>query len=54
MDTYAPDCIVKQYILHYSNDEQKTINQAVLDPKEAQDVRDRLVSRIEVHLERSL
>lgn len=54
MDTYAPDCIVKQYILHYSNEEQKTINQAVLDQKEAQDVRDRLVSRIEVHLERSL
>ncbi|QYK68957.1 cellobiose phosphorylase [Paenibacillus sp. S02] len=49
-DTYAPECIVTQYVLHYASGEKKTISQAVLDQKEAQDVRDRLISRIEVYL----
>ncbi|MHB0879364.1 hypothetical protein ACYCUO_00575 [Paenibacillus sp. SEL2] len=49
-DTYAPQCRVTQYVLHYVSGEKKTICQAVLDQKEAQDVRDRLISRIEVYL----
>lgn len=49
-DTYAPECRVTQYVLHYVSGEKKTISQAVLDQKEAKDVRDRLISRIEVYL----
>ncbi|WP_311079536.1 hypothetical protein [Paenibacillus polymyxa] len=49
-DTYTPECILTQYVLHYASGEKKTISQAVLDQKEAQDVRERLICRIEVYL----
>ncbi|WP_068500098.1 cellobiose phosphorylase [Paenibacillus kribbensis] len=49
-DTYAPDSTVTRYVLHYASGEKKTVDRAVLGQQEAQDVRSRLVSRIEVYL----
>lgn len=49
-DTYAPDSTVIQYVLYYASGEKKTVDRAVLGQQEAQDVRSRLVSRIEVYL----
>ncbi|WP_414126385.1 hypothetical protein [Paenibacillus sp. S29] len=48
-DTYAPKCRATQYVLHYVSGEKKTISHAVLDQKEAQDVREWLISRIGVY-----
>ncbi|WP_431087277.1 cellobiose phosphorylase [Paenibacillus sp. 8b26] len=49
-DTYSPDSEVAKYLLYYASGERKTINRSVLEQQEAQDVRNGLVSRIEVYL----